>query len=85
MHIYRAIPAGLGRVMRAAGVPGWRICRTGAALTHEPVARSCGETARAFDAAPANLARRRRVAPFLAAGPCDATPDPAGDLIWDFS
>jgi hypothetical protein len=54
-------------------------------FTHEVVASSCGKMARVLDPDPANLAWQKQDAAFLVAGPCDATPDPAGDLIWDFS
>jgi L-rhamnose mutarotase len=91
-HFHRAIPAPLDRVMREAGVLGWRIYRNGTTLTHLVEARDRAEMAATLDADPTNRAWQEQVAPFLGPGPDDAasqTPstDAAvrGALIWDLS
>ena len=88
---HRAIPADLDRVMRAAGVLGWRIYRNDTTLTHVVEALSRAGMQAALEADPVNRAWQQQVAPFLLAPAAADTAHNApahaerGALIWDFS
>ncbi|MFC4245201.1 aldo/keto reductase [Gryllotalpicola reticulitermitis] len=84
-RVHHAIPADLDAAMRAAGVIGWRISRSGLTLTHEVEARSRTEMERRLDADPANVNWQRQVAPFLDPSATTNEGGPAGTVIWDFS
>jgi L-rhamnose mutarotase len=91
VRFHRAIPADLDRAMRAAGVIGWRIHRSGLVLTHVVEARGRERTLALLEADPVNQAWQRQVAPYLDPAP-EGTPEQAassadarGELIWDMT